>query len=134
MKRCATPGCSNTAKGKYCTTCLTRRWKQKKPLKYAYQTLKDNAKRRGKPFNLTFEWFCFFAETVEYTKKKGITQKAIHIDRINEEKGYTITNIQPLPNAQNVRKYLDYKWNEEIRQMEFNTRTVKYNQLEGVPF
>jgi hypothetical protein len=55
MKRCKTPGCNNQAKGNYCSTCYSRNWKKNNPIRYAYQTAKDNAKRRGKVFELSFE-------------------------------------------------------------------------------
>jgi len=117
-----------------CSTPRVRKWRESNPLRYAYQTTKDNAKRRGKVFDLTFEEFKEFAIKVDYIKKKGVHASSIHIDRIKENKGYTIDNIQPLTNSQNVRKYLDYRWNELDRQMVFDTVTVKHKKPEGVPF
>jgi hypothetical protein len=119
---------------KPCSTLRVRKWRENNPLRYAYQTTKDNAKRRGKEFDLSFNEFKEFAIRVDYIKKKGIHASSIHIDRIEEEKGYTVNNIQPLENSQNVRKYLDYRWSELDRQMDFDVVTVKYGKLEGVPF
>jgi hypothetical protein len=88
----------------------SKKYREKYPLKYAYQNLKDNAKRRGKDFNLTFKEFKEFATKVEYIKKKGIKGECFHIDRIDENKGYTKDNIQLLTNSQNVRKFLRHWW------------------------
>lgn len=125
-KICLTPGCSGiTKKGKYCNTCYGRRYRLKYPYKYAYQTLKDNAKRRKKLFTLTFDEFKEFAKAVDYLAKKGITAQSMHIDRIEETGGYTKDNIQPMQNRDNIRKYLSYYWDEQSRKMIFNTETRK---------
>ena len=107
------------SKGNYCSKCQ----RLKNPYKYAYQTLKDNAKRRGKEFSLTFEQFREFAVETDYITRKGIRKNSIHIDRKNEKLGYTIDNIQPLTNSENVRKYLKYYWDEYNKKMNFEFKT-----------
>lgn len=133
MNRCANHNCSNTTKGEYCTSCRIRMWRQNNPLQYAYQTSKHNAKRRGKQFDLSFEEYKEFVIKVDYIKKKGVHANSMHIDRIEEDKGYTKGNLQPLTNSQNVRKYLDYRYNQLDRRMEFKTVTVKHEEFKGVP-
>ncbi len=74
--------------------------------------LKNNARRRGKDFQLTFEQFLEFAVKSGYIAGKGIYKESLHIDRIDETKGYTVDNIQVLTNIENVRKYLSYNYDK----------------------
>jgi hypothetical protein len=92
---------------------LTRvqRWRKANPLRYAYQNLKGNAKRRGKVFDLTFDEFKQFAVKTEYIGKKGRTAESYHVDRIDPARGYTINNIQVLTNSENMRKHMIAYWN-----------------------
>jgi hypothetical protein len=115
-------------------TAINRDYRRNNPLRYAYMTLRDNSKRRGKFFDLTFEQFCAFAVETEYMLKKGIFQKSYHIDRIREEDGYTLDNIQVLTNEDNVKKYLRYHYDDYERRMEFSTETVKQLQTNDNPF
>lgn len=108
-------------KNNYCSKCQ----RLKNPEKYAYQTLKDNAKRRGKEFTLTFEQFSEFAVKTSYIARKGRKKDSLHIDRIYENNGYTKENIQTLTNSENVRKYLKYYWDEYNRKMIFKFNTIK---------
>lgn len=103
-------------------------------MRYAYQTSKDNAKRRKKPFDISFEDYSDFAVKVDYLRKKGITATSMHIDCIVDEIGYTKDNIQPLENSQNVKKYLDYRWNPERRKMDYETITIKSERTNEAPF
>ena len=74
-------------------------------MRAAYKALRDNSKRRHKEFTLTFEQFQQFAIEVDYIKKKGRSNRAYHIDRQDNDKGYTIDNIRVLTGLQNRRKY-----------------------------
>lgn len=117
---CVTPGCRNSARprGAKCSTCQAH----VNPARYAYRHLKANAKRRGKPFDLTLEQFTEFAQRTEYLTRRGRTASSYHIDRINPEKGYTADNIQVLTNRENVLKQrVEGDWNPETHQMEFWT-------------
>lgn len=130
MMYCSTDGCNNIPlpkKGRFCQVCLNRRYRNKNKLKYAYSTLKNNAKRRGKDFDLSFEDFCKFAKEIEYIKRKGVKGTSIHIDRIDGSKGYTLNNIQALTNSENVKKYLKYVYDEKDRKMLFWNNTAKNN-------
>lgn len=87
-----------------CSSCNIENYKANNPIKYAYFTLRNNAKRRGKEFNITFEYFKKFCKKHEYIQKKGITKTGLHIDRIKEDKGYIKGNLQVLTNSENVKK------------------------------
>ena len=111
-RKCTTPYCRNKTTEKYCHRCKKRIDRERYPERAAYQHLKDNAKRRGKEFDLTFEQFKQFAIETEYITKKGKKKHSLSIDRRDNDKGYTIDNIQVLTLSQNSRKkiYFDYDW------------------------
>lgn len=135
-KKCRKPAKS----GSFCWSCIKDAYKERHPERYAYQTLRNNVKRRNRkraaegkpqvPFDLTLEQFIEFAIKVDYMKRKGITRTAYHIDRIEDDKGgapigYTKDNIQALENHQNVKKYHMYRlireYDYRINKMTFNT-------------
>lgn len=104
---CINAYCKNR-KGKrrnICEACSSRKYRKNHPLKSAYQNLKNNAKRRGKEFSLTLEQFAQFAVNTFYMDKRGKHHNGLHIDRIDETRGYHADNIQPLTNTENVKKY-----------------------------
>jgi len=110
MKKCGTKHCRNKAlKARtICSKCQMRIFAERHPEKYAFNNLKQNAKRRGKVFELTFEQFQQFAIESEYMAGKGITKNGLHIDRIDPEKGYLIENIRVLTNSENVKRHQRY--------------------------
>gem|GEM_PF-3831134 len=76
-------------------------------------TLRDNSKRRVKLFDLTFEQFKQFCFETDYIAGKGKTKKSYSIDCIDENKGYTISNIRVLTLEDNSKKRwhkLEYDW------------------------
>ena len=111
---CKTRYCRKKAKvGRtICCSCISNLYKERHPLKYAYNTLRVNARRRQKEFTLTLEQFKEFCAKTDYFHKKGKLSHSYHIDRIDESKGYSIDNIQVLTNKENVTKYLTYSVNE----------------------
>jgi len=73
-------------------------------MRAAYMALRDNAKRRGKAFDLTFEDFQVLAIETEYIIKKGRSKLSYTLDRDKNELGYTKDNIKVLTNSDNVKK------------------------------
>jgi hypothetical protein len=73
-------------------------------MRAAYRRLKDKAKARGITFRLTFQAFRKFALQTEYLNRTGNGRFCLTIDRINNLKGYTSRNIQPLTRAANAIK------------------------------
>lgn len=73
-------------------------------MELAYTTLRCNARRRGKEFTLTLDQFKQFCIKTEYLAGRGRTKTGYHIDRIEDDKGYTIDNIQKLTNTENITK------------------------------
>lgn len=82
-----------------------KRWeKEFRPVVYAFNTLKQNARRRGKVFDLTIDQFSTFCEETNYISLKGKTAKSASIDRIDPSKGYSLSNIQILTLSENSSK------------------------------
>lgn len=106
MKKCATPKCSKRIEaGSKCHSCVKRAYKERHPIKYAYQVLRNNAKRRNKHFTLTFQQFEAFALQNDYINKKGISSTSLQVDRIDESQGYHAWNIQAISLKENVTKF-----------------------------
>jgi len=114
-KKCATSRCIRPARkgSSICTTCDKRIWREKYPMKAAFQTLRHNSIRRGKIFELTFEQFKKFCYETDYMAGKGRKKKSFTIDRIDNSKGYVVDNIQMLSKSENSKKHtkvLMYDW------------------------
>lgn len=104
-KICTEPYCRKLAKaGSRCYSCEKKRYAEAHPVKYAYQVLRQNARRRGKEFSLTFEQFEKFCYETDVLHGRGRSATSYHIDRIDDSKGYTIDNIQVLTNSENIQK------------------------------
>ena len=86
------------------STPRVREWRSKNPLRYVWQNLKHNAKRRGKVFTLTFEQWVGFLSTNNYMEERGRTAEGLTIDRRVNSQGYDLSNIQVLPNVDNASK------------------------------
>ena len=84
-------------------------WRNNNPQKYSYNTLKNNAKRRDIDFKLTFEEFKQFCFECELINQRGRSKNSYHIDRIDENRGYEVGNLQMLTNIENVKKYYSQK-------------------------
>lgn len=105
--------CKRRPRAKHRTVCLPCKNKirrQADPVRTSYENLKFNSTRRGKPFTITLAYFRRFACRTDYIPGDGRRADSWTVDRIKEELGYIPGNIQPLKNAANVRKYLQYDW------------------------
>lgn len=94
----------------------------------AYKNLRDNAKRRGKVFTLTFDQFSEFCYRTNYMAGRGRTKESYSIDRIDNNKGYTADNIRVLTVSENARKHtkvLNYDWQTQ-------TATVRAQNSEAL--
>jgi hypothetical protein len=104
VNKCSTAYCKRKTKRKICSTCTTRLWRAKNPERSSYLNLRNNSKRRGIKFELTYEQFLEFGYKHKYFIGKGKTKDSYSIDRIKNELGYTIDNIQILTISQNASK------------------------------
>lgn len=96
------------------STERTRRFKQNNPFKYWWQTIKDNAKRRGRYFDLTIDEFIEFCGETNYDKLKGKTALSLSMDCRDPFKGYTKENIRAITLRDNSKlanaTLLDPEW------------------------
>lgn len=91
-------------KDRFCSKHSKRYQKEKNFLAYTFSSLKQNAKRRGKPFDLTLQEFKIFCKNTNYLGLKGRKSESASIDRIDSTKGYSLKNIQVLTLSQNSTK------------------------------
>jgi len=105
-KLCKAFGCQNRrAKGRtLCHKHNKRLKKEMNPEAYYYDLLKQNAKRRGKEFNLTLTEFKEICAETGYMELKGKSGKSASLDRIDACKGYEKSNIQVISLAENSKK------------------------------
>ena len=113
--RCNTPRCKNDhAPGRrFCHTCRSRKKRAKDPVRYSYDTLKANAKRRNKAFELTFAQFKRFCRKTNYIAGKGRSKDSYTIDRKKNHIGYVLSNIRVITKSENSSKgtkKLEYDW------------------------
>jgi hypothetical protein len=115
--KCITEGCNNEAQRqrKICHKCQKRKYREKYPLKYIYDTVKMNAKRRRKEFTLTFDEFKEFCLKTGYDEKKGKSSDSLSIDRINSLRGYAKDNIRAITLSDNV--HLKYDPEYEVKEI-----------------
>lgn len=121
--KCTTKYCPKlAAKGrKICHSCVKRAYAEKHPVEYNFQVFKNNAKRRNKEFTLTLEQFKQFAYETQLLLGRGRSSTSWHIDRIDNDKGYTLENIQILTNAENVRKENQRRKREKLLHYDYQS-------------
>ena len=106
MSKCATKFCRNdAATGRsYCHKCRSRQYKQRHPEAYFFNALRNNARRRGKEFTISLEYFRGFSDATKYLEYKGRNGFNLSIDRIDNSKGYVRGNIQVMTVSENSVK------------------------------
>lgn len=110
-------------------------------MRAAYNNLKCNARRRGKDFDLSFEEFSKFALMCDYLKGKGRKSTSYSIDRIDNEKGYTLDNIQVTTLGENSRKgtmtldaFYDHYERKVVAWVRKTNPNIKRPEDENLPF
>jgi hypothetical protein len=101
-KNCQTAGCKNKTQFIHCSTCRSRKCREKDPVRYIWLNLKNRAKQRPKEFTITLEEFKVWCQ------ENNFPEKGQSVDRKKNEHGYHIWNIQKLPLIDNIRKYHDH--------------------------
>lgn len=119
---CAVSRCTRKTHGRaLCSTHRSQKCRLQDPVKYAWQNLKTNAKRRNIPFTITLEQFRQWCHRVTYIGFSGRSADSWTVDRIHNDIGYHIDNIQVLQNKNNIKKYFTYDWRSrtviEIKQI-----------------
>lgn len=107
-KECCALRCKNhpiEKKKGLCHKHYARYLKIKDPVYDRYNHFKNNALKRKKVFTITLEQFREFCQRTGYIIKKGMRGKNCTIDRIKNNLGYHIDNIQIKSNLANIKKY-----------------------------
>ena len=114
--KCKTPYCRRKKNGHrtHCSTCEARRYRKAHPIKYVYDTLKRNAKRRDKIFTITLVDFTEFIAGTDYLERRGRKNENLTIDRIDNNKGYILGNLRVMTNLENKKKYVEWFRNREV--------------------
>lgn len=135
MCKCSTPYCRREAKrGGRCWPCNRKREIDANPYRYWYQVLKDNAKRRRKPFALTFDYWVAWCDDNGYLALKGRSRFDATIDCKVAALGYVNGNIQPLAKSDNsVKGTKSMHWNYITNTWEIVEQTAP-PQADDLPF
>lgn len=75
-----------------------------RPLSYHFNALRNNARRRGHSFSLSFEEFKKLVAKSGYYDQPRTDKMMPSFDRINVHEGYHIDNIQVIPLSINCQK------------------------------
>lgn len=76
-------------------------FKERRPLTYVLNMLRNRAKQRGIPFTITLQEFEEFCAKTGYIEKRGHHPGGLTIDRKDHDKGYHIWNIQIMEFVEN---------------------------------
>jgi len=118
-----------------CRRHRVEKWRRDNPVRYAYTNLKDNAKRRGKEFSISFEYFVNWCASYEYIQRKGKSKSGFTVDRIDNDLGYVEGNLQCISNEENVKKYCKFRWNGNDLPSDFVVESNRLKQdLSQCPF
>lgn len=126
MKKCAAADCRKRVKaGKYCPRCQSRRYKARRPWRYAFNYHKQNARRRLDYLPRAERWLLSFEEFVEIWNrepdKKAAKDKVLRgvspvcpweIDRIDSGQGYKAGNVRLVSKRVNTQLYYAFKRGE----------------------
>lgn len=106
MTRCRTPTCrkKRSKKDPLCPMCRKRHERETNPARYVFNTLKSNARRRKKDFEISFEYFLSLCAESGYLEGRGQTSTSLSIDRINNYLGYVEGNLRVITVAENSGK------------------------------
>lgn len=108
----ACTGKPNEKKRGLCHKHWARLRKDVDPVYDRYNHFKNNALKRKKEFTITLDEFREWCNKVGYLQN-GKRGKNATVDRIDNNRGYHIDNIQLLTNRQNVKKYWGYdRWQQ----------------------
>jgi hypothetical protein len=78
----------------WCWKCHSKRLRDRHPLTYVLNAIRNRARQRGIPFTITRAEFEKFCQETHYLEKRGHGAGWLSIDRKNHDQGYHIGNIQ----------------------------------------
>lgn len=114
---CVVAYCRSKRGGNYSRLChkhKLQKWRMENPEKYAYNNLKDSARKRRLPMTLSFPEFLSFVRDTGYMERKGNMAEDLQIDRIDATRGYEAGNLRVITTTENT-----VKGNKERRKAEY---------------
>lgn len=110
MGYCQSDNCTNKTVGNrlHCGTCRSRKYREADPVRYFLNNLKRSATKRGIEFTLELESFRAWVIKENFRFGGGHGPSADSVDRIKNQYGYHIWNIQKLSISENSKKYHHY--------------------------
>jgi hypothetical protein len=127
---------SDPKRRRVCSKCRARLDRLNHPLEAVFRTLRDNARRRGKPFELTLEDFRQVVTESGYIDARGRHVGMLHIDRENPLLGYVRGNIRVLESGENSAKGATFdkaRWAAERRGEPYRQQLDFYDNPPPVP-
>lgn len=133
QRKCRNDGCRKKAQqGRaVCRPCRTIAERERNPVRYSWLNGRKNARHRGIPWSLTLEEYESIAVPSGYMARKGRFKFSLHMDRKEEDVGYHYENMQVLPNHENVKKALTWRWMTDEQRMEFKMQVVIISSDQG---
>lgn len=104
--RCPRPSekAKGYGRGLVCGICRVRLWRANNPIKANYNAIKNKARRRKIPFDMSFSFFEQLCLATGFHIERGRAVDDLQIDRINALRGYHDDNVQILTTSQNRDK------------------------------
>jgi hypothetical protein len=124
---CQAKYCNNKCVGKLCSTHRSQKCRESDPVRYSYNNLRNNSKRRNIPCTITLDEYREFCTGVKYIGFSGRASESLTIDRKKNWLGYTKDNIQVMKKGLNVKKYFYYDW-------QFKTVRFEVGEVVDGPF
>lgn len=85
----------------HCSKCMMRRWRANDPVHNVLAHLRERARRKRVPFDLTVSYLEWLLEGSLYMLERGRERGCLHIDRVKPADGYVIGNLRILDGIQN---------------------------------
>lgn len=87
-----------------CPICRVRLWRANNPIKATYNAIKNKARRRKIPFDLSIEYFTRLCEETGFHLARGRQSYDLQLDRIDALRGYHDDNVRVITAAENRDK------------------------------
>lgn len=111
-----------------CARCKKEKWRREHPLQAAFCRIRDRARRKKIPFDLTLFQLAEVAIEAGYAPGSGL-----HLDRKDATLGYTKGNVQVLTGTENIIKGNKERWTEKYRAYFKANRLAHPEPLPDIP-
>lgn len=94
-----------------CERCKSRQFTARNPLKRKWYDIRNSARRRGYIFSISFQEFTELPEIQKLLYKYRDKERCYTCDRIDNNKGYIVGNIQIITKCANRHKF----WHDDCK-------------------